>query len=182
MTIFPEAAIGTAIAATITGLVSLLGLIISKENKTSDFRQQWIDALRAELSQYICHAMAINSHRAWGRETNDEDWKVVQEDYKKANEAVTKIRLRLNPTESASTDVLSLLKEYEHLFKEGNIPKTEEIDPLHHKFVIASQKLLKSEWERVKNGELVFQIARGVSFSMLISGLFVLIYWAGNSL
>lgn len=178
MNTFPEAAIGAVIAATITSLVSLIGLIISKENKTSEFRQQWIDSLRAELSQYICHIMAINSHRSWGRESKEEDWKTVQEDYRKANEAVTKIRLRLNPTENSSKAVLSLLKDYEILFSGGKTPSSEEIDPLHHKFAIAAQKLLKSEWDRVRNGELVFQIARAVSFAVLIAGIFFLSYWS----
>ena len=46
----PDVAIGTMIAAFIAGLVSLLSLIISKEQKVSEFRQAWIDALRAEIS------------------------------------------------------------------------------------------------------------------------------------
>ena len=41
----PDQAIGAIAAALIAGLISLLGLIISKEQKVSDFRQAWIDAL-----------------------------------------------------------------------------------------------------------------------------------------
>jgi hypothetical protein len=42
-------AIGAISAAIITGLLSLVGLIISKENKTSEFRQQWIDSFRKKF-------------------------------------------------------------------------------------------------------------------------------------
>ena len=45
----PSVAVGAVVAALIAGTVSLLGLIISKEQKTSEFRQAWIDALRNDL-------------------------------------------------------------------------------------------------------------------------------------
>ena len=56
----PDVAIGAIAAALIAGLISLLGLIISKEQKTSEFRQAWIDGLRSELSLVIAHANALH--------------------------------------------------------------------------------------------------------------------------
>jgi len=77
----PDIAIGAIIAATITGLISLLGLIISKEQKISDFRQAWIDNLRTELSLVITHAMAI--HGASVAEPNgmSEIWQETREHF-----------------------------------------------------------------------------------------------------
>ena len=49
----PDVAIGAVVAALIAAIVSLLGLIISKEQKTSEFRQAWIDALRSDLTHLI---------------------------------------------------------------------------------------------------------------------------------
>lgn len=56
----PDAAVGAVTAALIAGIISLLGLIISKEQKTSEFRQAWIDALRADLTAYLTQVNAIN--------------------------------------------------------------------------------------------------------------------------
>jgi len=56
----PDAAIGAVVAALIAGIVSLLGLIISKEQKTSEFRQAWIDALRCDLTAFLTQINAIH--------------------------------------------------------------------------------------------------------------------------
>jgi len=154
----------------------LTSLIVSKENKTSEFRQLWIDALRSELSAFVSHGIEIRRHRAWGRENTDDSWKIVGENYKNINESITKIRLRLNPNETLSKKVLSLLKEYEKAFSNNQIPSDDEFNRLNHGFVEASQKLLKKEWQRVRNGEVVFQIVRATSFAMLLSGLVALFH------
>jgi hypothetical protein len=54
------------IAAIVAGLFSLLGLLIAKENKISDFRQAWLDSLRNEIADFasavtlLCHAEPMN--------------------------------------------------------------------------------------------------------------------------
>ena len=62
----PDAAIGAIAAASIAGLLAFLGLIIAKENKTSEFRQAWIDSLRLDLSKLISNARAIRGAVAVG--------------------------------------------------------------------------------------------------------------------
>lgn len=83
-----------AIAAIITGLISLLGLIISKEQKISEFRQEWINALRSEISSLISHGNAI-----YGGLVTKQLWENMKSDYLGMNEATANIRLRLNVTE-----------------------------------------------------------------------------------
>lgn len=46
---------GVTFGALITGAFSLISLIISKENKTSEFRQEWINALREEISNFLAN-------------------------------------------------------------------------------------------------------------------------------
>jgi len=48
-----------SIGAVIAGFVSILGLIISKEQKTSEFRQTWIDSLRSDIASLIARASAL---------------------------------------------------------------------------------------------------------------------------
>ena len=93
------------IAAFIGGLFSLIGLIISKEQKTSEFRQAWIDALRSELSSLICHANCIH-----GGLVSSQPWENMKSDFLGINEAAANIRLRLNPDEDESEKVLEKIK------------------------------------------------------------------------
>lgn len=51
---FSPQAVGAVLAATIAGGMSFLGSVFSKDQKTSEFRQAWIDGLRSEISQLIC--------------------------------------------------------------------------------------------------------------------------------
>lgn len=172
----PDASLGSIIAATVAGAISLTSLIVSKENKTSEFRQLWIDSLRSELSAFISLSIEIRRHRAWGRENSDDGWETISENYKTINESITRIRLRLNPTEKLPKKLLGLLKEFEKAFSDNGVPGDDDFNKLNHEFVEAAQQLLKAEWKRVRNGEVVFQIVRATSFAMLISGLVVLFH------
>jgi hypothetical protein len=48
------AAIASIVAALITGAIAFINLTLSKEIKTSEFRQVWIDALRIDLAAFFC--------------------------------------------------------------------------------------------------------------------------------
>lgn len=54
-------ATGAVIAAFITGFFSFVNLIISKEQKISEFRQQWIDCLRDDISEFTSQTEFIAS-------------------------------------------------------------------------------------------------------------------------
>jgi hypothetical protein len=47
------AAASAFVVAWVAGAFSLLGLLISKEQKVSEFRQAWIDALRADIAALV---------------------------------------------------------------------------------------------------------------------------------
>ena len=51
----------TILAAFISSAAAILGLIISKESKISEFRQKWIDDLRNELADVIAQAAALGT-------------------------------------------------------------------------------------------------------------------------
>lgn len=160
MSTIPDIAIGAIAAALIAGLVSLLGLIISKEQKTSEFRQAWIDALRTELSATIAHANAIHGANAANLGTLTELWKDVRDDYVGINEATASIRLRLNPKEPSAQAVLARIEELEAHLAPGQRIYYEQINALEKKLVTEAQVLLKDEWNRVRAGETTYKIAR----------------------
>lgn len=48
-----DAGTASVIAAIIAAAAAGVGLVITKENKTSEFRQDWIDGLREELAELM---------------------------------------------------------------------------------------------------------------------------------
>jgi hypothetical protein len=176
MLAIPDAAIGAIAAALIAGVISLLGLIISKEQKTSEFRQSWIDGLRSELSLVIAHANAIygagaatTGNVASGGGDAAELWKVVREDFVGINEATARIRLRLNPREAQAQAVLAAIEDLERLLSPGRVMNYVEINDLEKRLVSEAQVLLKAEWVRVQKGESTYRIARFAALAIIVA-------------
>jgi hypothetical protein len=164
----PKELAGTIIAAIIAAFISLLGLIISKENKVSEFRQAWIDALRAEIAAVITHGHAVHGAYLAEFENKSALWQNAQADFVDLNEAWAKIRLRLNPKEQSSVAILRALDEYEGLFQSRGTPDFTKLELTDHKLLETTNIVLKEEWRRVKRGEFVY---RGAT---IIAGLFVI--------
>lgn len=168
----PDIAIGAISAAIIASFFSFLGLIISKEQKTSEFRQAWIDALRSEIAQLISSANAIHGAMKSQRfESSASAWSVVRDDFVTINEATAKIRLRLNPNEELSKAVLAKIEEIEGLLVPGAYPDYSELNQKEKELVSQASALLKEEWRRVKKGEATYRAAKwgvGVAMGLLV--------------
>ncbi len=176
MASIPDVAIGAIVAALIAGLISLLGLVISKEQKTSEFRQAWIDALRTELSLVIAHANGIhgailaNKSDSANTPRNATDlWKIVREDFIRINEATAKIRLRLNPMETQAKAVLDTIEGLERLLAPEHLAGHSTINDLEKRLVSEAQVLLKSEWVRVQKGEATYRAARFAALAVSVA-------------
>jgi hypothetical protein len=170
----PPLAIGAIVAALITGLVSFLGLIISKEQKVSEFRQAWIDSLRSELAALISHANAIHGAGTAALGSASEAWKVVRDDFVGINEAAANIRLRLNPKEKAAKAVLVKIENLEQLLAPGRAMNYAEMSRIEKELVAEAQVLLKNEWLRVRRGEAAYRFAKAAAFIIVFGGLVVL--------
>ena len=164
-------AIATLVAALITAAVSFVSLTLTKEQKTSDFRQAWIDALREELASFLAAARAfarsVEILNTYGPDYKDKtalrisDEKIGDLRYQAA-ESLCKIQLRLNPNEPEHQELLRLLRravseQNAMLINKTGIEETMKAIEMASEY---AQPVLKKEWERVKNGELPFRIAR----------------------
>jgi hypothetical protein len=154
-----------ALAAWIAGAFSILGLLTSKEEKVSEFRQAWIDALRADLALLVAHAHQIYAYVAMHRPLDVQlFWKETREDYLTLNGASTRIKLRLNREEAESKLVLCTMGKMEALF--AFVPNgqpalsIEDINKIVDELESNAPPLLKKEWNRVKGGELIYRIAK----------------------
>ena len=161
-------AIGAVIAALITGFWSFINLIISKDQKVSEFRQAWIDGLRAESSDYVglvsslAASWAVNSKRDDVHNIGSE---FVSENIDRIREIDangTRIKLRLNPNEH-NNEIL-LLKDIEEMISNPDELALRTLTDTLDKFTCSIQNILKSEWERVKRGEESFNNAKRLSY------------------
>jgi hypothetical protein len=187
------AAIATVIAALIAGAISFVNLTLTKEQKTSEFRQAWIDALREDLATFFA------STRTFSRATQEQQIlearggpeapfamskeKIGDLRYQVA-ETRYRIQLRLNPKEAEHTELLRLMtlalaKQQEVLNGAGATDAA--LQAVENAAAYAPQ-ILKAEWERVKKGELPFRLARNWIAPLIVVGslVFVVLLWAGR--
>ena len=167
--------LGAVLAASITGAISFVNLVVSKEQKTSEFRQAWIDAFRLELAEFCSHARRIsvesspiNLKSLSGSVIdtidahNEEILRAdpLHENRQRLAHTYYSLRLRLNPSEKDHDVVLQHLDNvYEVLNSSSDstcYDKTvAELDAIAR----ISQVVLKREWTRVKEGESAFRRA-----------------------
>jgi|GEM_PF-680877 len=170
----PKEAAGAILAALIAGLVSLLGLIISKEQKISEFRQAWIDGLRENVALVITHIEAIRGAMHAARPAQA-SWQDRKEHFVAINQAITCVRLRLDNLEPSSRELLSSLTELEDIAQAGDIATSQLVGPAIDKLTERCRLVMQEEWKRVRDGELTYRLARlgsvtavGIALALLI--------------
>lgn len=164
----PEVALGATLAALISAMAVYITTVLSKEQKTSEFRQVWIDGLRNDISEYLSKVQSIHSlGRVHAGVTEQEKLKLVvdmMDHIQQAQICEYRIALRLNPVEHTSlmTKITSFQDEMLKL-SSANLDRNELIskqDILTKALIEESQAVLKKEWKRVKAGELSFRILK----------------------
>jgi hypothetical protein len=142
MPVLSDAIAGSLLIA----FVSLLGLIISKEMKVSEFRQAWIDALRDDLSDLISHVSAIREEHSSG------DLRASELAIYKA---MARIRLRLNMDGDEEKALAARIYSLGDVLTATHT--TSEVQTESEQILSTAQILLKKEWEVVKAGEPVYR-------------------------
>lgn len=166
---------GAVGAALIAAVVSIVGLILGKEQKTSEFRQAWIDALRTEIVTFLTQAAAVRDKLGVSYASHDAKVNALGVHYTELNRASHGIKLRLNADEEPSIEVLTAISEFEGLFAQDRRVQTSELDSIESRMLAASQNLLKSEWKRVKKGEFAYWFSKYVAvvLALVLAGLLV---------
>jgi flagellin-specific chaperone FliS len=170
--------IGAIFAACITGAISFISLVISKEQKISEFRQAWIDGLRAELAEFASQARRISLEQT--PESMREQLNAVEEMMNKnlyeqssdpfhehrqrMSQAYFALRLRLNPSEENNIILLNHLNDiYQILITRRNRLQYNNTVKKLDEMASVAQVVLKSEWMRVKKGEKVFRVVTSIA-------------------
>lgn len=174
-------AIATVVAAVIAGLISVVSLTLTKEQKTSEFRQAWIDGLRQDLSDYFAAARAMarayEELAAFGPQYAAMPFTLPQGQVAaiRQNVAVVfyRIKLRLNPEEAEHKELLRLLSrvtEQQNAQFQTKAPDPQLVLLAIEAAAEFARPVLKAEWNRVKQGEPQFRLVR----NWLVPSVFLL--------
>lgn len=186
------AATATVITAVITSIVSFVTMSLTKELKTSEFRQAWIDGLRDDLAKFFGAARAF-ARASQSVQVHGENYQSALLSFGptqagefryQAAEAFSRVKLRLNLKKIEHIELLRLMQSAIDLQNEVLSART-PVEPVLAAIDAANEfapQVLKREWERVKAGERPFRIARatvGLTAAVVLI-TFLLLLWSGR--
>ncbi|MGQ0750148.1 MAG: hypothetical protein ACT4PS_06400 [Betaproteobacteria bacterium] len=172
------------------GAVSFVSLIISKEQKISEFRQAWVEALRSELAEFSAQARRVAAERipydlkklaAASRGEEEDCPDPLLTNRQRLAQTYYSIRLRLNLSEP---DHQVLLRHLDRIYEILNTVAAEgrrfeeavaELDSMSR----TAQGTLKREWNRVKKGEPAFATTKYIAkwAAIALAGVFGYLLW-----
>lgn len=170
--------IGPVLAAMIAGAIAFIVAVLTKENKTSEFRQAWIEAVRNDVAEIVSEMNVleglISEHRdvvpSERLKKGQEFWKEYRKELAKIDAACSRVILRLNPKEHAG------LIEKVHSFENASGCGMQENARLCNDLVNDFSIVLKTEWTRVKRGELTFRILKFTAAGLFLAALAAFVF------
>lgn len=172
------AAITAVAGAILAGFFSLVGLIVSKDIKTSDARLAWNEALREKLSAMLGRVETITrlaeSHLATQRvvdEFTDTDLDKFRdrhkEEYLATEIARHKTVMRLNPKEKTH---LACAKAIDELFKNfyGKRVDSKKVHSLVDRVAQEGGEVLREVWHVVRYGEFSYRAFKWIFFVIFL--------------
>ena len=177
-TIFP--ALATLTAAFIAGFVAFLSSVLSKEQKTSEFRYAWLNSVLDDIAKFTGAAESISA-AAWSHFKTEGKEKVqaflanAEPQIRELLAAYYRARIRLYPEEHQQ--VLEALDRLRALLLNG-VPDPAKVDPLVRDVVRVSHDALKEEWRRVKRGEMTFRLTKYISLGVFLATVVMIVGFA----
>ena len=179
------------VAALLGGAIAALTLIVNKENKISEFRQAWIDGLREDLTNFLSASRtctrALQESKYAQREQFQNPMPIDEATTAKLRHQVAecsyRIKLRLNQIKKPHIELESLMTESTTLVSEYFSGTSDDVDKVLSGIEIAAKQareVLKTEWERVKKGELAYRAAKWIAVSLFLIAA-ALIWKIGSS-
>lgn len=180
-TIYP--ALATLVAACLVFLYSFVNMLVSKDQKTTEFRQAWIDSLREEVAILVAklgylttqvERLQTDPSQSHGKRNYLEQY---GSDISEMASSFHKIQLRIkfdakDENELALSNKLFEIEDYAQ-YENMN---TEETAKKANELISIAQKLLKKEWERVKRGERSFYISKLAFIGLIILSVLIIAF------
>jgi hypothetical protein len=147
-------------AAIIAGIGSFIGILITRQSKVSEFRQEWINSLRTEVASLISHAFTIYD---WDGKKSDR----FDVAFAEVHRLTALITLRLNPKEPESLALIAAMNDLRESIHTADA-KFELINTKVNALTSTTQKVLKTEWRRVKRGEPLYRWCFRITVTIVI--------------
>jgi len=157
----------TILAGVIGAGGATIGVVIAKDTKISEFRQQWVDGLRAEVSELISVAIAVLEARVLDKEKKDTR---IYELTAKANMLAYRIRLRMDLRKKLAQTLIKEINELIEITDSGTASQ-KELGTCTLRVTFTTSQLLDDAWRKVKRGELRFQAVLLLAGLALISSI-----------
>jgi len=140
-------------------------MVVAKESKISELRQQWIDGLRSDVAKLVSLALQIATVS-------------TAQELRDANECIMRIQLRLNMKEQESIDLNTALNSLQNHAKLNNdtLLKNQTLQALANDVIHKTQVILKNEWKRVKRGEWRYIVVLIIASISLLFSIGLLLY------
>ena len=153
----------TFLAAVVAAFGSLVVLVVSRHQKTSEFRQAWIDEQRKDLAELLALSGTIKGSTPLGGD-----------ELKQFDQAAYRVKLREKPRDQEWNEAINAI---EMLRKSCIFPNPQVCVIQEHQkqIVFFSRIKLKEEWTKVKDGELPFKIIVNSLWAFSIFVAFVLL-------
>ncbi|MDN6885293.1 hypothetical protein QMO14_16935 [Variovorax sp. CAN2819] len=165
------AALATLFAAGLAATVSLVVSVLAKEQKTSEFRQQWIDALRNDVAEWLAEVAIVyatfDNLTSSGRKPTLTETEQRYENFLRLRMLRLRIDLRLNPAEHA--EMIQAMNKVRDSMKASSAARIVAADAV----LAATQKVLKAEWRLVKRGERAFVLTKIIAGVMVSAAIVV---------
>ena len=191
LTPFHFVAAATVVAALITAIASLVSLVNSKEQKTTEFRQAWINSLRTEVANFQSQARyiagAIHNAKRFDPNCFTRDSKAYEtyaENRADMSNAYYLISLHFKPDDEDFKKLKILMESaLDQLRKPGSL-SFESINKTLEDTTREVRTVLKEEWERVKGGEKLYKLTKYLALGLAIAFSAIIVVGAitlGNS-
>lgn len=157
--------VAALLGAALSAFIALMVVIITKEQKVSEFRQAWINALRDDIGDAISAASALSVIMPGAtRPFAAPFWS----EWSRLAASLARIDLRLNANEALHKDLEVCLADTAELVRklemEGEYEREEWV-ALQERVVAVARPLLKTEWNRVRESSATLPRFLGVTSS-----------------
>ncbi|EIN6343187.1 hypothetical protein LPQ31_004639 [Vibrio parahaemolyticus] len=167
------------VAAWLTAAFAFFTLINTKHSKTSEFRQQWIDKLREEISTFLSTVLHMCSISTQINNTENGELKIKLQGerdkfYQTVMQQQLSIRLKINKGDKnkqlrrLNILLLAWLNDVSALADQNDYDGCRRCAAEAQE---TASEILKLEWERVKAGEKAYRYTILTCVPLLVIGL-----------
>jgi len=161
--------VGTTVASAFTSIYAYFNIVLSKENKVSEFRQKWIDELRQDVSAYIATMRALHLMVTIHNKSPTTDEEFLKLTINSSN-YYNSIHLRINKKDGSKIGHRDnkFLVSIEEVSMRYDASDFEDFAYYLEDASSNASDILGEEWKRVKRGETSYRVAKIIVLIFII--------------